>query len=220
MLGYAYQLGALPLSAEAIEQAIELNGEAVAMNLAAFRFGRRAAHDLAAVEALIKPAAGIRERCAAAVAVVRRDGRAARGVPHRLSERSLCGALPARWSIRCKARRSRAGAGQDRARRRGRALSVQADGLQGRVRGRAALCRAVIPRAGEERGRGRQSHAEIPPRAAAARPQGQGDRAAAQDDVRAVDAAGVPRAGEVQVPARHARSTSSATRRSAAPSAS
>ena len=32
MLGYAYQLGALPLSAEAIEQAIELNGEAVAMN--------------------------------------------------------------------------------------------------------------------------------------------------------------------------------------------
>ena len=43
MLGYAYQLGALPLSAQAIEQAIELNGEAVAMNLAAFRWGRRAA---------------------------------------------------------------------------------------------------------------------------------------------------------------------------------
>ena len=32
MLGYAYQLGALPLSAEAIEKAIEMNGEAVAMN--------------------------------------------------------------------------------------------------------------------------------------------------------------------------------------------
>jgi indolepyruvate ferredoxin oxidoreductase len=56
MVGYAYQLGALPLSAEAIEKAIELNGEAVPMNLAAFRFGRRAAHDAAAVEALIKPA--------------------------------------------------------------------------------------------------------------------------------------------------------------------
>ena len=39
MLGYAYQLGALPLSAEAIEKAIELNGEAVAMNLAAFQLG-------------------------------------------------------------------------------------------------------------------------------------------------------------------------------------
>jgi indolepyruvate ferredoxin oxidoreductase len=56
MVGYAYQLGALPLSAEAIEKAIELNGEAVPMNLAAFRFGRRAAHDPASIEALIKPA--------------------------------------------------------------------------------------------------------------------------------------------------------------------
>jgi indolepyruvate ferredoxin oxidoreductase len=56
MVGYAYQLGALPLSAESIEKAIELNGEAVPMNLAAFQFGRRAAHDAASVEALIKPA--------------------------------------------------------------------------------------------------------------------------------------------------------------------
>jgi indolepyruvate ferredoxin oxidoreductase len=56
MVGYAYQLGSLPLSAESIERAIELNGEAVAMNLAAFRFGRRAAFDSASVEALIKPA--------------------------------------------------------------------------------------------------------------------------------------------------------------------
>src|SRR5258707_6876823 len=56
MVGYAYQLGTLPLSAESIEKAIELNGEAVPMNLAAFQFGRRAAFDLASVEALIKPA--------------------------------------------------------------------------------------------------------------------------------------------------------------------
>ncbi len=56
MLGYAYQIGALPVSAEAIERAIALNGEAVAMNHAAFRWGRRAAVDMAAVEALAKPA--------------------------------------------------------------------------------------------------------------------------------------------------------------------
>ncbi|MBV9968775.1 MAG: indolepyruvate ferredoxin oxidoreductase family protein, partial [Xanthobacteraceae bacterium] len=57
MLGYAYQLGALPIAAQAIEKAIEMNGEAVAMNHAAFRWGRRAAIDLAAVEAMARPAA-------------------------------------------------------------------------------------------------------------------------------------------------------------------
>src|SRR5262249_2717278 len=55
MLGYAYQAGALPLSADAIERAIELNGEAVPMNIAAFRYGRRAAIDPKALEAVIEP---------------------------------------------------------------------------------------------------------------------------------------------------------------------
>ena len=59
MVGYAYQLGAIPLSAAAIEQAIALNGEAVAMNRAAFHWGRRAAVDRAAVENLAKPATAI-----------------------------------------------------------------------------------------------------------------------------------------------------------------
>jgi len=57
MVGYAYQTGALPLSAEAIEKAIELNGESVPENIAAFRWGRRAAAIPAAIQALLQPKA-------------------------------------------------------------------------------------------------------------------------------------------------------------------
>ena len=57
MVGYAYQTGALPLSAEAIEKAIELNGESVPENIAAFRWGRRAAANPAAIQALLQPKA-------------------------------------------------------------------------------------------------------------------------------------------------------------------
>ncbi|MEJ8573871.1 indolepyruvate ferredoxin oxidoreductase family protein [Microbaculum marinum] len=55
MLGYAYQLGRLPLSGEALEKAIELNGVAVRENLAAFNWGRRAAVDPQAVENIAEP---------------------------------------------------------------------------------------------------------------------------------------------------------------------
>ncbi len=40
MMGYAYQRGLLPLSAEAIEQAIIVNGVSIKMNTEAFRLGR------------------------------------------------------------------------------------------------------------------------------------------------------------------------------------
>jgi indolepyruvate ferredoxin oxidoreductase len=46
MLGYAWQKGLVPVSLEAIERAIELNGAAVQMNLKAFGWGRYAAHDV------------------------------------------------------------------------------------------------------------------------------------------------------------------------------
>ena len=52
MLGFAYQKALVPVSAAAIERAIEMNALAVDMNKAAFTWGRRAAHDLKAVEAL------------------------------------------------------------------------------------------------------------------------------------------------------------------------
>ena len=44
LLGHAYQTGAIPVSAAALERAITLNGVAVDDNLAAFRHGRLAAH--------------------------------------------------------------------------------------------------------------------------------------------------------------------------------
>jgi indolepyruvate ferredoxin oxidoreductase len=55
MLGVAYQKGLVPISADAINKAIELNGAAVKMNQAAFLWGRRTAVDPAAVERMITP---------------------------------------------------------------------------------------------------------------------------------------------------------------------
>jgi indolepyruvate ferredoxin oxidoreductase len=54
MMGYAYQKGLLPLSAEAIEQAIEVNGVSIKMNTQAFRLGRLAAHDPAKLEGMME----------------------------------------------------------------------------------------------------------------------------------------------------------------------
>lgn len=59
MLGYAWQQGRVPLSHAALMRAIELNGVQVDNNKAAFEWGRRCAHDLAAVQALYKAAAVI-----------------------------------------------------------------------------------------------------------------------------------------------------------------
>ena len=54
MMGYAYQKGLLPLTAKAIEQAIEVNGVAVKMNTQAFQLGRLAAIDPARLVAMMK----------------------------------------------------------------------------------------------------------------------------------------------------------------------
>ena len=54
MMGYACQKGLLPLSATAIEQAIEVNGVAIKMNTQAFQLGRLAAADPARLEAMMK----------------------------------------------------------------------------------------------------------------------------------------------------------------------
>jgi indolepyruvate ferredoxin oxidoreductase len=54
MLGYAYQCGLLPLSAKAIEQAIEVNGVSIKMNTQAFQLGRLAAADPARFKEMMK----------------------------------------------------------------------------------------------------------------------------------------------------------------------
>jgi indolepyruvate ferredoxin oxidoreductase len=54
MMGFAWQKGLLPVSSEAIEQAIELNGVSIKMNIQAFRLGRLAAADPARLAAMMK----------------------------------------------------------------------------------------------------------------------------------------------------------------------
>jgi indolepyruvate ferredoxin oxidoreductase len=56
MLGFAWQKGRVPLSHAALMRAMELNNVQVDNNKAAFEWGRRCAHDLAAVQALFKAA--------------------------------------------------------------------------------------------------------------------------------------------------------------------
>ena len=55
VMGYAYQRGMIPVKAESIARAIELNGTAIEKNKQAFDWGRRAAVDLRAVQRIATP---------------------------------------------------------------------------------------------------------------------------------------------------------------------
>jgi indolepyruvate ferredoxin oxidoreductase len=67
LVGYALQVGGLPVSRAAIERAIELNGQAVEFNKRALALGRLCAVDFAAVERMLASRAG-------ATAAARRPG--------------------------------------------------------------------------------------------------------------------------------------------------
>ncbi|MEE4190843.1 MAG: indolepyruvate ferredoxin oxidoreductase family protein [Halieaceae bacterium] len=56
LLGFAYQRGLVPVSWQALERAIELNGVAIDFNKQAFLWGRRAAHQPERVMALVEQA--------------------------------------------------------------------------------------------------------------------------------------------------------------------
>jgi len=60
LLGYAYQQGLIPLSAESITEAIRLNGRSIKMNQDAFNWGRMAQIDLQRV-AVVAGVAGVQE---------------------------------------------------------------------------------------------------------------------------------------------------------------
>ena len=210
MLGYAWQKGLVPLSLDALNRAIELNGVAVETSKRTFAWGRLAAHNLArrAGGGQADPA-GREDRGAHPEGDRRQAGRAA----DRLSGQGLCRPLQ---PLHRAGRDGREGArpGPLRPRRGGRQVALQADGLQGRVRGRAALHRRRVPEEARRAVRGRLQ-ALLPSRAAAVRRSRSDDRPAQEARVRRLDAERVPRARRPQAAARHRASTSSATPRSA-----
>jgi indolepyruvate ferredoxin oxidoreductase len=109
MLGLRLAAGLVPLSLEALLRAIELNGAAVADNLRAFHWGRRAAHDPAGVE---RPDSAKASRCARTPAVRqprRTDRAAATTSPPTFRMPPTPGATRP-WSHAC-ARAEKAGAG-------------------------------------------------------------------------------------------------------------
>ncbi len=97
MMGYAYQKGLLPLSAEAIEQAIQVNAVAVKMNTQAFQLGRLAAADPARLAAMMTGHDPVTAPKTLETMVARRDHRSPQYTPDRLTRTSSSPSVTAIW---------------------------------------------------------------------------------------------------------------------------
>ncbi len=193
MLGFAFQRGAIPLSLEAIEKAIELNGAAIEMNRMAFAWGRLAAHDLARVVSAARfkssgtaPAKKTLDETIAFRAKFLTDYQ-----DDAYAKRYLADVE------RVRSAEAKAAPGSTELDRGLRKRPVQADGLQGRVRSRPALYRRRICQspAGAVRRRPRTEGAAGP---AVVRPPRQDHRASAEAGIRRLDIQGVRRAREAE----------------------
>jgi hypothetical protein len=218
--------GWVPLTYESLMRAIELNAVQVDKNLAAFEWGRRAAHDLAAVRKIAQSQGRTATTETASSKIISLhtpkaldtliDKRA--DYLTAMAERSLRSALPrtggAGASGGIGARLGRRPVAVDRSRGE---EPAQADGLQGRVRSRASVRRSGFHRKTEGKFRRRleaQFHLAPP---AFSKKDSHGHLV--KKKYGPWMSPRHARARETQVPARHRRSMYSARRKSVAPSA-
>ncbi len=142
MMGYAYQRGLLPLSAAAIEQAIEVNGVSIKMNTrslparAARR--RRSGAPWRDDEGTGRGGRAEDAGCHDARRGDRPSQRASDGVPERKARKTL--SQPGQPGARCRHQ----GRLWRRAAARGRGQLRKTSGLQGRVRSRASVHRRQV----------------------------------------------------------------------------
>jgi indolepyruvate ferredoxin oxidoreductase len=197
LLGYAWQKGRVPVSRAALLRAIELNGVQVDNNKAAFEWGRRAAHDLAAVQGLVRPAGQVIEFVKKSVNL---DDMVAKRVEFLTAYQNAayCGRVQ---GVRREGARRRGAAEQQEAQRSSRPLPLQADGLQGRVRGRALHTETGFLEkiATQFEGDYTVNYHLAPPLIAKRNDKGE----LGQAEVRPVDEVGLRGAGEAEGPARH-----------------
>ena len=200
MMGFAYQKGLLPLSAKAIEQAIEVNGVAIKLNIQAFQLGRLAAHDPAKLIAMMKDQDGsVAPKTLDAMSldeiIAHRSNLLTEYQDAKLAARyqALVKTGPRRRH-RWRLRRGFAARGRDQL--------CKTACLQGRVRSRAALHRRPLRKAASRPVRGR-FQVQLQPRPADPRWRPRCAGPAEEARVRRLDDAGVQDAREDEGPARH-----------------